>query len=230
MFLTYFLGLYLNPEFISKGGTENKKLCLPSIKTFTLITKVPEPWGNIYSEHKVSHICNPFSPLFYTGDTKGSFKSILLVDTLTYFLVYYSVYKYLKPPLLFKLIMNKEYTANTVCLFFIYQDSVLNSFCERFSESHSCPMSSFWTQHWSASRKVIKAVTLCFWVGAISVIKGLNYLCLSPPFLLIYINIWRGRCKNKKQPLKFLFLPLNVGLFLNPEAVRCLKALELGRL
>lgn len=73
MLLTYFLGLHLNPEFISKGGTENKKLCFlsSSVKTsFILITKVPEPQGNIYSEHKVSHICNSFSLLFYTGGTK----------------------------------------------------------------------------------------------------------------------------------------------------------------
>lgn len=56
MFLTYFLGLHLNSEFISKGGTENKKLCLSSIKSFTLITKVPELWGNIYSEHKATSV------------------------------------------------------------------------------------------------------------------------------------------------------------------------------
>ena len=54
--VTYFHGLHLNSEFISKGGTKNKKLCLySSVKIFTLIAKVPEPWGNIYSEHKVTH-------------------------------------------------------------------------------------------------------------------------------------------------------------------------------
>lgn len=82
MFLTYFLGLHLNSEFISKGGTENKKLCLSSIKSFTLITKVPEPWGNIYSEHKATSVTH--SLFSFTHVHKSFIQKSVIVDTLTY--------------------------------------------------------------------------------------------------------------------------------------------------
>lgn len=117
MLLTYFLDLHLNPEFISKGGTENKKLLSSSVKTFfTLITKVPEPWRNIYSERKVSHICNLVSPFTQVVQKFHSNANISRCFNL-YFLVYYSVYKYFSAPLVFKLLMNTEYTGNTVFVF-----------------------------------------------------------------------------------------------------------------
>lgn len=118
MLLTYFLDLHLNPEFISKGGTENKKLLSSSVRTFffTLIIKVTEPWRNIYSEHKVSHICSLFSP-FTQVVQKFHSKANTSRYLNFYFLVYYSVYKYFSTPLTFKLLMNTEYTGNIAFAF-----------------------------------------------------------------------------------------------------------------
>ena len=98
MFLTYFIYLHSNPEFISKGGTENKKLCLLSFSvksSFTFITKVPKTWGNTDSEHKVIHICNPFFSFTqvvqnFHSNTNAN-RNISL-----YFLVYNSAYNYFK--------------------------------------------------------------------------------------------------------------------------------------